>query len=473
MRIAIGGIATESCTFSPLPTRLDGFFVSRGADLMTEGRYPFLDQENDTWLPLLQARALPGGSVEANAYQRLKKELLDRLQEVVPVDGVYLDLHGAMNVQGIDDAEGDLATAVHQIVGPDCLISASMDLHGNVSQQFIDQIDMLSAYRTAPHVDYMETREKACVMLVRCLKEGLRPKQTRLAIPVILPGERTSTEFEPAASIYAALKEADQTPGVLDASIFVGYVWADEPRASATIIVTGTNDAMNRREAARLGQLYWDARHQFEFGVPALSIDDCIHTAVAAPESSVFISDSGDNPTAGGVGDVPVFLERLLTLKAPSTVVAGITDMAAVIACQQVGIGNQVNVSLGGKLDPIHGRPLPITGQVIHLTENDPIGGNIAVIQIDNVKVIVTERRKPFHYIKELEKLGIEPLAHKIVVVKIGYLVPDLKRAAPLALMALSPGSVDQSIEHLPFQRINRPMYPLDPDMSWTPFANG
>ena len=473
MRIAIGGMATESCTFSPDVTRLEDFRVLREEALLAAGRYPFLPpfeaQFEAEFLPTLQASALPGAPVAAQAYKQLKEEFLTRLQALLPLDGVCLDLHGAMNVKGMDDAEGDWAQATRGAVGAECLISASMDLHGNISARFIEAIDMLTAYRTAPHVDYLETREKAMRMLVQCLREEIRPLQTRLPVPVLLPGERTSTEYEPATSVYAALAETDKQPGVLDASIFVGYVWADEPRASATVIVTGTDEAVNQREAARLGQLYWQARHQFDFGVPSGTIDECIKMALAAEEASVFISDSGDNPTAGGVGDVPAFLERLLAHNVPSAVVASIVDATAVAHCQAAGLNNTVTVSLGGKLDPLHGRPLPVTGCVIHLKEQDEVGGAVAALQSGAVKVIITERRKPFHYIAEFEKLGIDPLAHKIVVIKIGYLVPDLKRAAPKALLALSPGAVNQDIARLPFQRIQRPMYPLDPDMAWSP----
>jgi microcystin degradation protein MlrC len=481
MRIAIGGIATESCTFSPDVTRLEDFRVLREEALLAAGRYPFLPHfeaqsgavgtpatTQIKFLPTLQASALPGAPVEVQAYAQLKEEFLARLQDLLPLDGIYLDLHGAMNVRGMDDAEGDWARATRKVVGADCLISASMDLHGNISAPFIEAIDMLAAYRTAPHVDYIETRKKAVSMLVRCLTEGVRPLQTRLPVPVLLPGERTSTEWEPAASVYAALAETDQQPGILDASIFVGYVWADEPRASATVIVTGTDEAVNRREAARLGQLYWQARHDFDFGVPSGTIDECIEMALTAEEACVFISDSGDNPTAGGVGDVPAFLERLLAHdNVPGAVVASIVDAAAVAHCQVAGLNNRVTVSLGGKLDPVHGRPLTVSGRVIHLKEQDEVGGDIAVLQCGAVKVIITERRKPFHFIAEFEKLGIDSLAHKIVVIKIGYLVPDLKRAAPKALLALSPGAVNQDIPSLPFQRIQRPMYPLDPDMVW------
>jgi microcystin degradation protein MlrC len=448
---------------------LADFTVKRGAEMFIQGRYPFFDTFPATFLPTLYASALPGGPVVREAYEQLKQELLERLRQLGTVDGFYLDLHGAMNVLGMDDAEADLATAIRDIVGPDCLIAASMDLHGNISRQYIEQIDMLTAYRTAPHIDTVETRQKACTMLVRCLQEGRRPQQAWLPVPVILPGERTSTEVEPAASLYAQLAEVDEVPGILDASIFVGYVWADEPRSSATIVVTGFEGDVIKREASRLAQAYWEARRQFTFGVPAGTIDQCIEWALAAPEMPVFISDSGDNPTAGGVGDTSTVLERLLAWQVSNAVMASIPDAAAVQACQQAGLGAAVSLSLGGKLDPIHSQPLPVTGHVLHLTKADPVGGDIAVVQVDQVKVIITERRKPFHYIAEFEKLGIDPSAHKIVAVKIGYLVPDLKQAARHTLLALSPGAVDQAIERLPFKRVHRPVYPLDPDMPWQP----
>ena len=468
MRIAIAGLGTESCTFSPLPTRLDDFTIKRGVELL-EARYPFLAQFDAHFIPTLSAWALPGGPVEADAYHQLKGELLSRLSAIGPLDGVYLDLHGAMNVSGMDDAEGDLVASVRAVVGADCRIATSLDLHGNISRRFVDLVDVPVAFRTAPHIDALETRERACALLVQCLRERIRPVRAWVRIPAILPGERTSTEWEPGASVYASLAEVDSAPGVLNASLLVGYAWADEPRASATAIVVGTDEAAVRREAARVARRYWDARRQFDFGVPAGSIDECIQWAMDAPEPCVFISDSGDNPTAGGVGDVPVFIERLLAHNTPDAIVASIPDAAAVAACRQAGVGATLTLSLGGKLDPVHGAPLAITGEVERLSPGDPTGGAQVVLKAGGVHVIVTERRKPFHYIADFQRLGIEPLAHKLVVVKIGYLVPDLKRAAPRALLALSPGAVNQDIARLPFRRVMRPIYPLDPEMAWEP----
>ncbi len=466
-RIAVGGIATESCTFSPLPTRLSDFRLRRGSAVLEA--YPFLSKFDADYFPTLHASALPGGSVELATYLALKDEFLDHLRAALPLDGLFLDMHGAMNVRGMDDAEGDWISAAREIVGADCLISGSFDLHGNISVREAAALDMLSAFRTAPHIDYMQTRERAFDLLTRALTEGVRPHVLRLPVPVVLPGEKTSTEWEPGASLYAPLAEISAQPGIWDASIFVGYVWADEPRASATIEITGTDDDAMRRAAEELAQRYWDARDQFAFGVPTGSIDQCIEWALAAPEIPVIISDSGDNPTAGGAGDVPVFLSRLLALNVPDAVVACIGDAPATQRCYEAGVGAEVELSLGGKLDPVASQPLAVKGTVQFLLETDDLSEHQAVVQVGGVLVIVAQRRRPFHYIRDFQKLGIEPSQHKIIVVKVGYLVPELKAAAAKALLALSPGAVDQDIERLPFRRISRPVYPLDREMTWSP----
>lgn len=464
-RVALAGIATESCTFSPLPTRMTDFSLRRGDALLAA--YPYTQKFEAEYIPLIHARALPGGSVEAETYAALKGEFLERLRAALPLDGLFLDMHGAMNVRGMDDAEGDWITSAREVVGADCLISGSFDLHGNVSVREAAALDMLTAFRTAPHIDYEETRERALTLLMTSLQSGVRPHTLRIPVPVVLPGEKTSTEWEPGASLYAHLDQTE--PGVLDTSIFVGYVWADEPRASATILVTGTDDAAMRRAGNAIAQRYWDARDQFAFGVPTAPIDQCIDWALAAPEMPVIISDSGDNPTAGGAGDVPVFLSRLIAKNVPDAVVACIGDAPATEICYAAGVGATVDLALGGKLDPVASQPVPVTGQVIFLLDTPELSERQAVVQVGGVLVIVAQRRRPFHYVADFTRLGIDIYAHKIVVVKVGYLVPELKAAAAKAFLALSPGAVNQDIERLPFQRITRPVYPLDKDMTWSP----
>lgn len=476
MRIAIGGLQIESCTFSPAISRAQDFLILRGDALLNT--YDFLSKYPDVEaIPLLRARALPGGPIERAFYETTKAEVLQGLRRGAPWDGVFLHLHGAASVVGMEDAEGDLIAAIRDVVGTDCLISASYDLHGNISQRVFDGLDLLTAYRTAPHIDWAETVERAFALLVQCIRDGKRPHKAFVPVPILLPGEQTSTEWEPAASLYKTIPEVIAAEGITDASILIGYIWADEPRASATVLAFGAEQAAVRRAALRLAQQLWNARRAFRFGVHAASVEECIRLALAAPEAPVVISDSGDNPTAGGAGDVPYTLERLIAADVPDAVFASIVDPAAVGVCREAGIGAEVELALGGKLDPVSGRPLAVKGRVVNIVaqpwrtyagDRDQTN-DMAVVQIGGVRCIVTEQRTPFHHIADFQRLGIEPAEHKIVVVKIGYLEPELKRLAAKALLALSPGAVNQDIRRLPFTRIRRPMFPFDADMAWSP----
>ncbi|HEU5099420.1 MAG TPA: M81 family metallopeptidase [Roseiflexaceae bacterium] len=470
-RIGIGGIAIESSTFSPLHSTLEDFTLLRGDALLS--RYPFMpgwqfgDRDGITWLPCLHARAIPGGAVESSAYAQLKRELLEAIQASLPLDGFVLDIHGAMNVLGMDDAEADLAEAIRALVGPTCVISASMDLHGNVTARLVDLVDIFTAYRLSPHEDVLKTREKACSNLISCLDNSIRPLRAWVRIPVILPGERTSTTVEPGRSVYASLQDSDAVPGVLDASLWVGYVWADEPRSSACALVSGTDAGAIRREAERIARRYWDARTNFDFVAPAGSADWCIDQALACDGNAILISDSGDNPTAGGAGDIPSFIERLLARPALAqaqltAIYASVPDPAAVAACKAAGLGGGVRVSLGGKLDPIHAAPLALQGRVAALFDGDRVGGDIAVLRAGGVNVIITSRRKPYHLISDFANLGLDIAAHKLTVVKIGYLEPELRRAARQAFLALTDGAVNQDIPSLTYERVQRPIFPLD-----------
>ena len=240
-------------------------------------KYPYPFQ------PTLLASAVPGGPVEAQTYEKLKKEFLERLRDLLPLDGLYLAMHGAMYVEGREDADGDWISAARGVVGKDCLITASFDLHGNLSRRIIDDLDMLSAFRTAPHIDREETTQRACDMLIHCLNERLRPTMVWVPIPVLMPGERSSTVYEPAKRLWAQLPGMNAHPGVLDASLLVGYVWADEPRATASAVLTGTGLDVLKRDALSLAQQYWDAREEFQFGVPlqGVAVDD--HEVGAQP----------------------------------------------------------------------------------------------------------------------------------------------------------------------------------------------
>ena len=240
-RIAFGGIQIECSTYGDTLSRMPDFRVVRGKDLGDSRQYAFLKQYPHPFMPTLVASATPGGRVERATYDEIKAEFLKRLRELLPLDGLYLPMHGAMYVDGLLDAEGDWMAAAREVVGPDCLITASYDLHGNISQRVIDQLDGMSAFRTAPHIDREETFRRACDVLLYGLEHKVRPTVVWAPIPVLMPGERSSTEYEPAKRLWAHLPSVNARPGILDASLLVGYVWADEPRATASAVMTGTD----------------------------------------------------------------------------------------------------------------------------------------------------------------------------------------------------------------------------------------
>jgi microcystin degradation protein MlrC len=467
-RVAIGGIRHETNTFSPVWTEYEDLRVRRGADVLDNGPQPLWAGKGVKLLPTFVASARPSGLVREAAYARLKSELLHELQAALPVDGVYLDLHGAMEVEGIGDGETDLARAVRDLVGEETLISTSFDLHGNISPAVVQLSDILTAFRTAPHRDYPETRQRALGLLARALREGLRPAAAMCKPPLLLAGESAVTEVEPAKSLYARLTDIEMAPGIMDASLLVGCAWTDSPYTTTSVLVVAEGDhALARQQAAQLAREVWARRGDFSFGVETASVDEAIRRAMEARERPVFLSDAGDNVTAGGAGDIPLFVERLLALGAQDALVAGLTDPQAVHACAAVGIGAQVSLSIGGKLDREHGVPLSLHGRVQHLDPGRP--PTTATVGVDGVKIILAADRRPFPDRASMAAAGVDPMGQKIVVVKLGYLFPDLYDHAPRAIMALSPGATDLRLDQLPYRRLTRPIYPLDGDWDWEP----
>ena len=470
-RIAFGGIGIESSTYSRIRATMQDFSVLTGAALTGSERFAFLKKYPVPFLPTVVAAATPGGPVERATYDSIKAEFLAGLKALLPLDGLFLPMHGAMFVEGMQDAEGDWMQAARRVVGPRCLLSASYDLHGNVSQRVIDNIDMLSAFRTAPHIDREETMQRACAMLLHCLDQHIRPTLVWAPIPVLMPGERSSTTWQPGERLWSQLGALNAEPGILDVSLLVGYVWADEPRATACAVVTGTAPGTEKRIAISLAQQYWDARKQFQFGTETGTIDECIQRAMSATTQPAILADSGDNPTGGGTSDRAEVLQELLRLKAQNVVFAGITDKPAADKCYAAGVGATLPLSLGATLDPLGSKPVHAEVRVIFLLPATNPMDREAVVQIEGVTLVLSAKRRPYHDIVDFTRLGLQPKSFKIVVVKSGYLSPELAPIANPSLMALSDGSINQDILHLPANRLRPPSYPFVDNLTFTPKA--
>jgi microcystin degradation protein MlrC len=267
--------------------------------------------------------------------------------------------------------------------------------------------------------------------------------------------------------------EIEQMPGILNAEVLIGFGWADTWHAGSNVLVTAENEAalpLARRQARRMAQAMWDQREHFVFDQEvAQTADEAIDQALESPKT-VFIADSGDNPTAGAPGDSTHFLARLVAKKVPDAVVAGIPDAAATDACFKAGEGARVTVDVGGKLDTVRGGPVTLTGTVEHLHQPaGPWEARLATLNANGIRVLLSDRRYVYHNPDDLKKAGIDPLKHKMVIIKLGYLMAPIRKIAPREILALTPGYADMDFTRLPYRQVTRPIYPLDTKFNWHP----
>lgn len=474
-RVAIAGIAIESSTFSPAVTHEEAFRARTGDEIFTY--YPFMDADSliihrAQWLPTIRGHAMPGGIVTREAYESLVTKTLDMLKQSLPLDGLFFDIHGAMSVQELDDPEGDFLARIREVVGTDVLISTSMDLHGSVSPRLAQNTDLITCYRLAPHEDAIESKKRAVTNLLDRLENGKGKPAFKawIPVPILLPGEKTSTRIEPGKSLYAQIPSVIEGNKVIDAAIWMSYPWADEPRNHGVVMAYGDDQEAVRQAAETLAHRFWSVRKEFEFVAPTTYLDDAIQQALKSDKKPFIISDMGDNPTAGGAGDVTWTLHELF--KRPEfkqsgnkrVIYASIPGPELVKQAIEVGVGGQVDGMAGAEVDNRFAPPIHLKGEVTAIKESDT--NSEIVVKSGNIYTIVTEKRNAYHYEKNFTDLGLNPRETDILVVKIGYLVPELYDMRADWVMALTPGGVDQDLLRLPYKRVPRPIYPLDPDMA-------
>jgi microcystin degradation protein MlrC len=487
MKILVASIGHESNTFSPLPTRWSDFRVRRGAELLDTaalgdsslaGIVDTLREAGVELIPAIHAYALPGGQVEREAFEQLKAGLLERAAEA---EGACIFLHGAMVAEGAETADSELVCALREALGPGAPLSVAMDMHGNVTADWARAANVIRGYHTAPHVDQTATGVAAARMMLRMIRKGLRPAVGFVKLPLMYPGEFARTDSEPMATIMRLVAEIETLPSVLSASLIKTHSWSDVYDKGISAVVIAENSELAHSQAARLAAAFWQRRYEFPKSVESYPPDQAIGVALGVQGQPVFLSDSGDNPTAGGTADVPLMLGRLLAKGATSALVCGFFDAEAVRACIAAGVGATVSLTLGGKVDKVNGPPLPVTGRV-HLLgdgeyyrgggrapENRATMNRVAVLSIGGVDVLLSEQRIAVTEPAQLRSIGLEPLAYKIVVMKQGYLFPELEAISVRSILALSPGATNCDLTQLPFRRVRRPIYPLDSDVSWPP----
>ena len=357
--ILIGGIHIESSTFTMYRSSKKDFNILKGDDLINA--YSFLDEYREmvNLLPIIHGRALPGGIVKKEFYKKFENEffsLIDQYMENIKINGIFLDIHGAMSVEDREDIEGNLVYKLREKLGEDVCISVSMDLHGNISDKLFYSSDLISSYRTAPHIDQIKTKKRVFSNMIYMLKNPYKKiYKSKVDIPIILPGEKTSTEVEPARSIYELIGKISDDKDVLDLSLLMGFPWADEERCHGVSISYGIDKEKVKESSLKISQEFFNNRDNFKFVGPVSSIEDAIKEALDFKDKPFFISDTGDNPGAGSSGDINIILNKFIEANKKKKIskkilFASIRDKEAIDIIYDSNIGDIINYPLVQKL---------------------------------------------------------------------------------------------------------------------------
>lgn len=487
MRIAIVGLSIEIMLASPIHTGMEALQeysaeqMLKGDLWMVRGMLARLAEEPG-WnaVPLYWATALPGGPMTADAYQMVKNKTLSLLQSGEPFDGVLVVNHGALEVDGLEsDADADFVCAIRETVGPDVPIGVSLDLHGDMTPPLLEAGTVFSVLRTAPHRDDRETGYRAADQLIRVITKRLKPKKAAVTIPILVPGETAVTTQEPGRTLYGSLAEFDAVPGMMEANILVGFAWNDRPWTAVTAVAVAEDDAVLAREQAiRLAEKIWATHSQFVLSMETAEVGEGLERALTAPERPVYVSDSGDNTTAGAGGELTTVLQAILDLpKASDIIVAGITAPETVRQLLAAGIGAEVEIELGAEhlSRPRTKRKVKVVveggGDWLELGGFQPYRSREAAwAKVRISDVIATFHAQPIGITtpQHFRAMDIDPLTHKAYVVKLGYLHPQLEDIAARHILLLSDGTSQLDMTRLQWNRLPRPTWPLEKDFEWS-----
>lgn len=488
LRIAIVGLSVECLIGSPLKTEAADMQIYRGHDIidgdlwMVRGVLQRLAEDGQAEaVPLMWATALPGGALTAHNYAAMRQETVDLLRAHGPFDGVVMVNHGALEVDGIAvHPDSDFLAAVREAVGPDVPVAASLDLHGHISQDFLRNITVVGALRTAPHRDDREAGYRATHQLLQVLRDGVRPQTAAVRVPILIAGEAAVTTTEPGAGLYASLTNYDARPGILEANIFVGFAFNDVPWGGMTAIVTSNGDAeLAKSTAQELADEIWQKRHDFVLRMETANVAEGLARIATETDGPIFVSDSGDNTTAGAPGDLTGVLQAILDLPGPpKTVVAGITAPRLVQQALAAGIGSFIEFELGDEHISIPGTKKRVKGEVInggpelHLSGFQPyrsVEAAWTAIRIGDVVATFHSRPIGITTPEHFDSMGLDRSKFTVFVVKLGYLHPRLEDIARRHVLLLSEGTVSLDLENRDWRHVERPALPADPDFAWTP----
>lgn len=482
-RVAFGGFLHETNTFAPSMAGMEAFLQGGGWPPLARGEAIFAAVKNVNvgaagfvdsarsrdWklVPTLWCAASPSAHVTSEAFEALAGELVERITAALPLDGVYLDLHGAMVAQNHDDGEGELLRRVRAAIGPDVPLVVSLDLHGNVTPLMMAMADALVAYRTYPHIDMALTGSRSTEVLAQLIETGARPAKAFRQVPYLIPIAWQATAMEPCRTIYAELA-ALEGPVVPTLSFLPGFPAADFPDCGATVLAYGATQADADRAADAILARVMASEAAFKGRV--FSPEDGVAEAMRLSQTAtrpVVISDTQDNPGAGGDSDTMGMAHALVESGARRAAIGVIVDAAAAAAAHAAGEGKTIALSLGANSGIPGDRPLTGEFVVERLSDGRFVApgpfyggsrmnlGPSACLRIGDVRIVVGSRKAQMADQAMYRQVGIEPTEQAILVNKSSvHFRADFEPIAETILVCAAPGPMPVDPSALPWRRL-------------------
>ncbi len=482
-RVLVASLQHESNSFNPIIAGKNDFHVTRGAEIFNKFKEndpvtgiikPLLAQGYEV-IPTVFVGGVPNGEVDYNFYMDIKNEIIEMAKKAnaeKPLDAITLALHGSMRIKGFGEAEGYLLEELRELF-PNIPLFSSLDMHTTMTERMHNNCDGFVGYKCAPHTDRYETGVHAARMTIAALENGFHPYSAWVKVPILIAGEQSSTTVEPMKGLTEECRRTEKEDGIVAASYLMGFPWADNEDSSCAVYVVADSQEKADREAVRLAQLMWSKKDEFCFQTETYHEQEAIDVAFKAVANGdplpIYLSDSGDNPTAGSSSDCTGFLKLLMedkrtdSLKTP-VLYGGIYDPEATKACKGK-VGQEITLTFGAKFDTVTTQPITATGTVKAYIENwkrSSIPCDLALFHSCGVDIVLAQAHVGYMTPDIFSDLGREAKDADIVVCKLGYLTEQQSAIAKRSIMALSKGSTNEDLKTLPYTKVPRPIFPLD-----------
>lgn len=489
MRIAVAEIAQESDSFSPLQadlTDFEAYGLYYGQEVLDrmQGVGPiggFLEVAaaepgEVVLLPIVRAWGSAGGVIKAETLDFFTERFVVGLRAALPLDAVFLSLHGAAASEQVDDVEGHLLQAARDVVGADVPIVVALDHHANITQQMIACANVLVGHETQPH-DPPATGRKAARLLFRMLRGEIRPSVSWQKIPMITPQDQFLTSTGPMQQWFDRARGLERRAGVLDVSPYPMQPWLDVAEGGWSVVVhTDDDPALAQRLAKEMADLAWQLREQF-WASERVAPAEAVRRAIAAEAGLVILSDTGDSVYGGAPGDNTCVLQALLDQPSEVLALVPMVDLEALDVACAAGVGARLTLALGGKVDNVFCKPVTVTGQVAAVSTGFVVDlhdrgvcdlQHTALLQVGNVRIALLGHRSfavnhPILY----THLGIDMADAKIVVLKTASNFQFFARWRRELIRVDSPGTTQSDLTAFTWRRLPRPIYPLDRLDEW------